>query len=493
VVTGLDGVSEDELIRSLAARPGLVVLHGDWAGGSTVVAADPIRSWTDSSQPGPPPGPPGAAGDDDVLGGGWFGTLSYPDARPEAAGGPPGPSGEPERGPRQRQWLGFYPSLLRYRRTDRRWYDEAITDGTPGGWLERRRRDFVADVVAGRERARQRPGAGYRLGAMTAQTTRESYCAAVVRCIEHIRDGDVYQANLCLNLAGSFAGDPVALFADLSRRLTPAYGALVCTGEAVVVSVSPELFLRRIGREVESAPIKGTRPAGPAGPGRLGSGGPDDPGRDPNAVQLAESAKERAENVMIVDLVRNDLSRVAEPGTVDVPSLLRVERHVGVWHLVSRVTARLAGAVTDADLISATFPPASITGAPKIRAQQIISALEPAERGVYTGSVGYFSTARTELSVAIRTMTIVGPRATLGVGAGITASSDPGAEWSECLLKARPLLIAASSSMTATGQESSRSAGAGVGLGEGAVEVGEDTGVGDGADVGASAGSPKTR
>jgi len=256
-------------------------------------------------------------------------------------------------------------------------------------------------------------------------------------CIERICAGDIYQANLCLRMDADFAGDVTSLFADLVEALQPAYGALICTRSHAIVSVSPELFLRRDGDTVTSAPIKGTRPKSNRGRDR-----------DPAAIELLRSAKERAENVMIVDLVRNDLGRVAATGTVQVPSLLAVEEHCGVWHLVSRVSAMLAPGCGDADLLAATFPAASVTGAPKRAARGVIAQLERKPRGVYTGAIGYLSPhAGLELNVAIRTA-VISYRHTpphllsLGVGAGITAGSVPADEWQECLAKAAPLVHA---------------------------------------------------
>ena len=201
---------------------------------------------------------------------------------------------------------------------------------------------------------------------------------------------------------------------------------------AAVASLSPELFLRRAGHTVTSKPIKGTAR-------RDG-----DPGEA--AAQLAElerSAKNRSENVMIVDLVRNDLSRVCVPGTVRVPDLLGAEPHPGVWHLVSTVEGTLGDGVTDGDLIRAAFPPGSVTGAPKVRALEIIDELELAPREAYTGAVGYRSpVAGLELNVAIRTFEFAAGRCWLGAGGGIVADSDPEAEYAECLIKATPLLTA---------------------------------------------------
>jgi para-aminobenzoate synthetase / 4-amino-4-deoxychorismate lyase len=254
------------------------------------------------------------------------------------------------------------------------------------------------------------------------------HLAAVERAVELIRAGELYQVNVCTRLSAQFSGSAAGLFAEAVAALEPDYGAFV-GGATPVVSLSPELFLRRRGREVVSAPIKGTLPR------RDG---------DDNAAALRRSAKDAAENVMIVDLVRNDLGRVCEIGSVRASDLLEVVAHPGVWHLVSRVTGRLRPEVGDTQLLEATFPPGSVTGAPKLRALRAIAELEPATRRTYTGAIGFASPLwGAEFSVAIRTFEITGERIELGVGGGVTADSVPVLEWRECLDKAAPLLRAA--------------------------------------------------
>jgi para-aminobenzoate synthetase component I len=248
--------------------------------------------------------------------------------------------------------------------------------------------------------------------------------------LEHIRAGDSYQVNLTRRLTSDSAVDPVELFAALERCNPSPHGALLRlrggsdAPAMAVVSASPERFLSWRGPEVETRPIKGT-------------------GTDP--ATLRASAKDRAENVMIVDLARNDLGRVCEPGTVMVPSLCALEAHPGLHHLVSTVRGRRRAGVGVGTLVRATFPPASVTGAPKPRVMQIIEDLEPVRRGVYCGAVGWVDTERDEgdLNVAIRTFTVANGRTHLGVGAGIVADSDPAREWAETELKAARLLAAA--------------------------------------------------
>jgi para-aminobenzoate synthetase component I len=418
-----------------------VVLHGEWAGGGTVISACPSATLTDAKEVrtalSEQRGRPAVSSD---LGGGWFGWLCYPDSSSWRLSADEGTVGD---------HLSFYPSVLRYRRDDGCWYDEALSGIVSERSLGARRDDLAALL----RRPGGTPGSGYRVGPLRPRESRAWYLASVSACMERIRAGDVYQANLCFRMDADFAGNVTSLFADLVEALQPAYGALICTRSHAIVSVSPELFLRRDGDTVTSAPIKGTRPKSTTGRDQ-----------DPAAIELLRSTKERAENVMIVDLVRNDLGRVAATGTVRVPSLLAVEEHCGVWHLVSRVSATLAPNRGDGDLLAATFPAASVTGAPKQAARGVIAQLERRPRGVYTGAIGYLSPhAGLELNVAIRTAVISyrhpAPHLlSLGVGAGITAGSAPEEEWQECLDKAAPLVDAWSQDIARP------AAGAGVGV-----------------------------
>jgi para-aminobenzoate synthetase component 1 len=265
-----------------------------------------------------------------------------------------------------------------------------------------------------------------RLGAaVRSSLPRDEYVAAVGTVLEHIRAGDCYQVNLTRTIEWDAAPDPVAMFAALLARRPAPHATLLrlpsAHGTVAVVGASPERFLAWEGRTVETRPIKGTA-AHPAA--------------------LEHSAKDRAENVMIVDLARNDLGRLCAPGSIRVPDLCTIERHPGLAHLVSTVRGRLRPEVGPGDLLRATLPPASVTGAPKPRVLQIIEDLETTARGVYCGATGCFDTARGtgDLGVAIRTFTIAGGTTTLGVGGGIVADSDPGREWDETCLKARRLL-----------------------------------------------------
>jgi para-aminobenzoate synthetase component 1 len=262
---------------------------------------------------------------------------------------------------------------------------------------------------------------------------RAAYFDAVARVIEYICAGDIFQANLSQRLEAPLAGTPLELYRRLRVRNPAPFAAYLDFDGLVVASSSPERFLRvAAGGQVETRPIKGTRPRG------LG------PEHDAAlALALAESEKDRAENVMIVDLLRNDLSRVCRPGTVRVPELFALEQYATVHHLVSTVVGELAPEHDAVDLLRAAFPGGSITGAPKVRAMQIIAELEPTQRAVYCGAIGYLSTSGAlDTSIVIRTCLVRGHDVYFQVGGGIVADSDPEQEYRETLDKAGGLIAA---------------------------------------------------
>lgn len=280
--------------------------------------------------------------------------------------------------------------------------------------------------------------------------TREEYVAAVRRIREHIFAGDIYQANLTQQFTCALPAvtTPERIFHRLRSRHPASFAAFVRRRADTVVSQSPERFLRvsfdREGaRTIEAWPIKGTRPRGTsqAEDARL---------RD----ELETSEKDRAENVMIVDLLRNDLGRVCEYGSIEVPALCRVQEHPTLFHLVSEVRGRLRDEVTAGGILRATFPCGSITGAPKLRAMEIIDEIETVPRGLSMGAIGYFSfDGRIDLNVAIRTMTIDSQRtARFNTGGGIVADSDAEEEYAESLTKARALLNALEADFDARGE-----------------------------------------
>ena len=262
--------------------------------------------------------------------------------------------------------------------------------------------------------------------------SREGYLRAVERTREYICAGDIFQVNLSQRLEAAVDDHPFALYNRLRRRNPAPFAVYFDFGPAVVVSASPERFLCLSGELVETRPIKGTSPRGftPRHDSALGEA-------------LFESEKDRAENVMIVDLLRNDLSKVCLDHTVEVPELCRIERYATVHHLVSTVVGRLRPGLGAVDLLRATWPGGSITGAPKVRAMEIIAELEPTRRSVYTGSLGYFSFGgAVDTNIAIRTFIVKGGRGYFQVGGGIVADSDPEREYDETLDKARGMVAA---------------------------------------------------
>jgi para-aminobenzoate synthetase component I len=262
--------------------------------------------------------------------------------------------------------------------------------------------------------------------------SRDGFLEAVGRVREYILAGDIFQANLSQRLQAPLSGSPLSLYRRL-RHGTPApYAAYFDVGEAVLVSSSPELFLRLRGSSVETRPIKGTSPRSA------------DPLEDARRVAALErSEKDRAENVMIVDLLRNDLSRVCRDDSIEVPRLCEIESHGPVHHLVSTVTGELRPGCEAIDLLRASFPGGSITGAPKIRAMEVIAELEPTRRGPYTGSVGFVGfDGSMETSIVIRTFVVKAGVAYFQVGGGIVADSDPAREYQETMDKAAGLIAA---------------------------------------------------
>ncbi len=256
---------------------------------------------------------------------------------------------------------------------------------------------------------------------------RDAYILSVGVAKEAIREGEIFQVNLSHRHLLTLPDHPLSAYGRLRARTPSTFGAYLDAGDHHVLSASPERFLRVRGREVETRPIKGTRPRGRTA-------------REDRALaeELQASEKDAAENVMIVDLERNDLGKVCDFGSVGVPVLRGLLSLPNVHHLESVVRGRLREDVTVPDLLRAAFPGGSITGAPKPRAMEIIERLEPHRRGVYTGALGYISwDGSLDLNIAIRTATVIGNRAYFAVGGGIVADSDPEAEYRETLDKLR--------------------------------------------------------
>ena len=365
-------------------------LIGDWFDSAAVIAPTVAVRPTSVVFDVPP-------GDGQTVGGGWFGYLSYPD---------PGADG---RGPRIPEAAGGWSDCVLRLDRDGCWWHESLTGATIPEWV----------TEALNTPAAPRP---YRIE--WGEADRDAHRRGVLDCLAAIAAGEVYQACVCVQFAGRIDGAPLDFFVDAVARTAPARAAYLAGPWGAVASLSPELFLRRRGTAVASSPIKGTLP------------------RHADPAALRASVKDVAENIMIVDLVRNDLGHVADIGSVTVPELLAVRPAPGVWHLVSTVTARVGVDVPMAEVLDAAFPPASVTGTPKTRARRLLRQWEPARRGVYCGTVGLASPAAgCELNVAIRTVEFgADGSAVLGVGGGITADSDPDREWQECLDKAAPVI-----------------------------------------------------
>src|ERR1700761_974778 len=431
-----------DVLRLVREDPHPVALFGAWGDGD-VVASDPVQVRSapgvledvfDAPFPSEADGPGETPG---AFGGGWIGSLGY------GAGGEALPASGPRALPAW--WFGWYDHVLRRDRATGEWYFEALYTDERAEALEQRLTELSSRAAPVAARA-------YLFSPFRLLPGAERHQAAVAQAVDYIRQGDIFQANITLRAEAEFVGDPLDAFCQGASLLKPPFSTFIGVSppdrhhgsapRAAVASLSPELFLRRSGDTVTSKPIKGTARRSP------------DPGEAARQrTGLEASAKNRAENVMIVDLVRNDLSRVCVPGSVTVPVLLGPEPHPGIWHLVSTVAGTLDPGAGDGDLIRATFPPGSVTGAPKVRALEIIDELETGPREAYTGAIGYRSpVAGLELNVAIRTFEFAAGRAWLGAGGGIVADSDPAHQDAQCLIKAIPLLKAIGARLdTATG------------------------------------------
>ncbi len=454
-------LSESEVARLVRDDPRPFALIGRWAGGGALIGSDPTRVATDADDPfalldehpmlnenpllnerppqkrhppaneHPPPSHP------QPVGGGWVGYLGYGLGRrlEPVSAGPPTPTPLPAFA------LAYYDHVLR-RDPDGRWWFEALWSDAAAARLEAR----LAELT--RRASAPPPARPFTTEPWRATPRRDGHERAVEACRRRIHAGDLFQANVCVRLDSRIDGDPLDMFLAGVEALRPDRAAYLKGPWGAVASLSPELFLERRGDRVRSAPIKGTirKPA--------------DPDAAAHAREtLRTSAKDRAENVMIVDLVRNDLGRVCRPGTVTADVVADPRAHTGVWHLVSEVSGELAPDAGNAALVRAAFPPGSVTGAPKVAALGVIAELESTSRHVYTGAIGFASPlAGLELSVAIRTFEFAPDRERtwLGVGGGIVADSDPAAEAAECLTKATPLLDAIGASVERPGDRRRR-------------------------------------
>gem|GEM_PF-381023 len=455
--TGEDGPVRVALaLAGLAGARRLSALSGTWSGTPFLVSADPqlvveqgaddptstaagvdledVVATLDSSRVPLTRDLRAPAG---AVGGGWFTVLGHALGRttgrvrtpPAAAVGPRLPL----------VVASFHDHVLRF--DGERWWAEALDDADGAGSVramalaEHARAGLAgrATVAGGHDPGGHHAGRDVSgldpatLARLEVAPDAAAHMSAVEQVVTAVRGGDIAQANVCTRFALRLpdgAGSAVRAWTELVRALAPDRAALVTGPWGALVGASPELYLQIRGDDVRSAPIKGTRPM------------------DEGAA-LRASAKDTSENVMIVDLVRNDLSRVCVPGSVRVEELLAVRTHTGVAHLVSQVGGRLLPRTGPGEVVRATFPPGSVTGTPKQRATEVTDELEPAARGAHTGAVGFLGPRLQDLAVTIRSLE-VGPdgRAALGVGGGIVADSTPAEEWHEVLTKAAPLLRA---------------------------------------------------
>jgi para-aminobenzoate synthetase / 4-amino-4-deoxychorismate lyase len=307
------------------------------------------------------------------------------------------------------------------------------TSDVPLVWFGLFRQCTVLDQAARARFWADRKGRRFAVENVTPSIAEAEYLAAVEQVHAHLRRGDAYQINLTFKLEFDVTGDPFALMHALSRRQPVEYGAFINTPDRKILSLSPELFLSKAGTDLTSRPMKGTWPRGV------------DLEDDGTQVHnFSNDEKTRAENLMIVDLIRNDLSRISRPGSVQVSDPFAIETYRTLFQMTSTVHAEAIPNLTFAEAVHAMYPCGSITGVPKIRAMNIIRELEAAPRGAYTGAIGYVAQGQEEagadfcFNVPIRTLCITNDgRSEMGIGSGIVADSDAKAEYRECLLKAQ--------------------------------------------------------
>jgi para-aminobenzoate synthetase component 1 len=350
----------------------------------------------------------------------------------------------PSKNPREfdlpQAYFGFYDTLFCFNHQKRKaWIIASGMPETTEQSRQKRARSRIQDFEKIIKKSQEKdfpPTRVLKNPVIHSNFSKKEYLKAVLKAKEYIREGDIFQVNLCQRFKSDIPIPSFDLYKRL-RRINPApFAAFINMGDFQIASASPERFLRISGSDVETRPIKGTRPRGST---LLQD--------QMNAVELMESEKDRAELMMIVDLERNDLGRVCEPGTVITAETPVLESHPTVFHLVGQVKGKLRKEVDHVACIRAGFPGGSITGAPKIRAMEIIDELEPSRREIYTGALGYIGFNRqTDLNIVIRTMLIHKDTVYFHAGGGIVADSDPEMEYQETLDKAHALIESISKS-----------------------------------------------
>jgi para-aminobenzoate synthetase component 1 len=427
------------LLHGLRGVAHLVVLDSAAGGRFTLVAAGPMARLRWRAGDGEVLVPGGARARDDD-----FESLLR-EALQATAAGTPGPL------PVGPGWIGYLGYGLRtaFEDVPERHPDEtgladadlsyypaaAVHDREDGTWwlLWRENAADTARMLHACLMGGGAPPRGAVSGGPEPRISRAAYLDAAARAVEYVRAGDVFQVNYAHEFRAPFAGEPLALYLKLRERNPSPYGAFLDLGRGqAVLSTSPELFLRVRDRHVVTRPIKGTRPRGATA-------------EEDRALreELEKSEKDAAELAMIVDLERNDLGRVCRPGTVRVADEGRVESYASVHHRVAEVEGEMEEGFDRVDLLAATFPGGSVTGAPKVRAMEIIDELEAGRRGPYTGAIGILADdGGMDLNVAIRTVVLAGGLARVHVGGGIVADSDPAAEHAETLAKGKAIFEA---------------------------------------------------
>ena len=331
-------------------------------------------------------------------------------------------------------WQGLRVTVLADHLRQRRWIVSVVDPHEPASRARRRAWKRLEQAQDWLEHPGPAPNAMPCGGVpeVTATSSPAAFEAMVARALEYIRRGDIFQANLAQRFAARWNGSPLSLYLRL-RAINPSpFACFLQSGPRAIVSCSPERLVRVQDRWVDARPIAGTRARGAT------------PGEDALAgLELLMSDKERAEHIMLVDLARNDLGRLCEPGSISVDELMALEEYSHVIHIVSNVSGRVRAATDAVAVIRALFPGGTITGCPKVRAMEIIRELEPVGRGLYTGSIGWLGfDGSLDLNIAIRTILLDGPRLSYHVGAGIVADSQPDREYAETLAKAQALIAA---------------------------------------------------
>lgn len=329
--------------------------------------------------------------------------------------------------------LSFYDAAVCYDHGEDVWYAVAIDDGDGKGKIERL--CGLVEEAKGTtvERVERGDMRGVDVSDMHCNMSRDYYMQALAKTREYIYDGEVYQINFSQRFDCEFDADAIKLYHWQNEFNPSPFSAFIDAGDHTIVSASPEMYITIIGDKISTKPIKGTR--------RRYTGGDSDGINDANFVELVESEKDQAELNMIIDLERNDLTRICRYGTIKVVQPRTIEAYPTVFHAVATVEGVLCRLYDFCDILRAMFPGGSITGAPKIRSMEIIDELEPTQRSVYTGSIGYIGVdGNVCLNIAIRTVIIKDGKAYVQTGGGIVADSVAEDEWEETITKARALL-----------------------------------------------------